>query len=209
MTPERWSNVKELFALALERQPEDRTAFLEHACAGDAKLLAHIQALLASDARAETFLETPALPPGSRTAADGNAGNEMPSMIGRRAGPYEIVREIGRGGMGAVFLADRADDQIRKQVAIKLVKRGMDTDTIVRRFRRERQILAQLDHPNIARLLDAGATEDGLPYFIMDWVNGLPIDVYCEAHSLSRVERLQLFLSVCSAVEHAHRTGIR
>jgi TolB-like protein/Flp pilus assembly protein TadD/tRNA A-37 threonylcarbamoyl transferase component Bud32 len=200
----QWIRIKELFVLAVERDVGERAAFLEHACAGDAELLDRVQALLASDARTESFLETPAmLPSGTLPVED-----EMEWMIGRRVGPYQIIREIGRGGMGTVFLADRADDQIRKQVAIKLVKRGMNTDAVVRRFRRERQILAQLDHPNIAKLLDAGAIEEGLPYFIMDCVDGLPIGAYCEGHLLPVAERLQLFLAVCSAVEYAHRHGV-
>src|SRR5947209_4789520 len=123
MTPERWMRVKELFVSALETDPTERVAFLEHACAGDPELLDRVQALLASDARADSFLETPDM----LTSASLTPDNGMGWMIGRRLGPYQIIREIGRGGMGTVFLADRADDQIRKQVAIKLVKRGMDT----------------------------------------------------------------------------------
>ena len=118
---------------------------------------------------------------------------------------YRIIREIGRGGMGAVFLAERADDQYQKQVALKLIKRGMDTDSVLRHFRNERQILAGFDHPNIARLLDGGTTDDGLPYFVMEYVEGLPIDEYCNAHALSVPARLQLFREVCAAVSYAHR----
>src|SRR5213076_174431 len=115
-------------------------------------------------------------------------------------GPYRIVRELGRGGMGAVCLAERADQQYQKRVAIKLIKRGMDTDTVLRHFRNERQILASFDHPNIARLFDGGTTKDGLPYFVMEYVEGLPIDQYCDAHGLGIAERLKLFREVCAAV---------
>ena len=110
--------------------------------------------------------------------------------------------------MGAVYLAVRADDQYQKQVAIKLIKRGMDTETILRRFRTERQILANLDHPNIAKLLDGGTTEEGLSYFIMDYVDGLPIDLYCDTQKLTTVERLRLFRTVCSAVAYAHQNRV-
>ena len=111
-------------------------------------------------------------------------------MIGRRLGAYRIEREIGRGGMGAVYEAVRADNEFRKRVAIKLVKRGMDTDFILRRFRKERQILAALDHPHIAGLLDGGTTDDGLPYFVMEYIEGKPLYGYCDAHKLSIAERL-------------------
>ena len=120
-------------------------------------------------------------------------------------GPYRIIREIGRGGMGTVYLAVRDDDQYKKQVAIKLVRRGMDTDFIVDRFRHERQILASLDHPNIARLLDGGTTEDGLPYFVMEYIEGSPINQYCDDRRLSIAERVKLFQTVCSAVQYAHQ----
>ncbi len=114
-------------------------------------------------------------------------------MIGRRLGAYRIEREIGRGGMGAVYEAVRVDKEFNKRVAIKLVKRGMDTDFILRRFRKERQILAALDHPHIARLLDGGTTDDGLPYFVMEYIEGQPLYHYCDAHQLNIAERLKLF----------------
>jgi serine/threonine protein kinase len=133
--------------------------------------------------------------PASETAAT------LPLSIG----PYRIVRELGRGGMGTVYLAERADEQYEKQVAIKLIKRGMDTDSVLRHFWNERQILAGFDHPNIARLFDGGVTEDGLPYFVMEYVEGIPIDHYCEAHQFSVIERLKLFREVCAAVSYAHR----
>jgi serine/threonine-protein kinase len=126
----------------------------------------------------------------------------------KHVGPYEVVRELGRGGMGAVYLARRADQQYEKLVAIKVVQAGQETDEMLRRFRQERQILAGLDHPNIAKLLDGGTTTEGLPYFVMDYVEGLPIDQYCERHASAVNERLQLFQTVCVAVSHAHRSLI-
>jgi len=133
---------------------------------------------------------------------------ELESLNERRIGPYKLIREIGRGGMGTVYLAVRADDEFQKRVAIKIVKRGMDSDAIVRRFRRERQILAYLDHPNIARLLDGGTTEDHLPYFVMEYVEGLRLYEYADTHKLNTAERLKLFQTVCSAVHYAHQNLI-
>ena len=130
---------------------------------------------------------------------------EGPPRGGERVGAYVIVRELGRGGMGTVFLAERADGQFEKQVAIKILNRGADTAEILRRFRAERQILARLDHPNIARLLDAGTTDDGLPYFIMDYIVGAPVTRFAVAQKLSTRQRLELFLKICAAVEFAHR----
>jgi non-specific serine/threonine protein kinase/serine/threonine-protein kinase len=126
-------------------------------------------------------------------------------MAGQRVGPYEVVREIGRGGMGAVYLAIRADDEYKKEVAIKVVKRGMDTEVVLRRFREERQILANLVHPSIASLLDGGTTEDGRPYLVMEYVDGLPIDRYCQTKGLRTRDRLQLFRGILAAVHHAHQ----
>ncbi len=129
-------------------------------------------------------------------------------MLGRRLGAYRIEREIGRGGMGAVYEASRADNEFNKRAAIKLVKRGMDTDFILRRFRKERQILAALDHPHIAGLLDGGTTEDGLPYFVMEFIEGQPLYSYCDTQQLNINERLKLFRSICDAVHYAHQKQV-
>ncbi|HEX8493894.1 MAG TPA: protein kinase [Pyrinomonadaceae bacterium] len=206
MTPERWKKVEEVFESALEREPEERSAYLTQACAGDESLRHQVETLIASYEKAGTFIEEPALGVGvlPETVVD----ETVNMLIGRRLGSYKIVREIGRGGMGSVYLAQRADDEFQKRVAIKLIKRGMDTDFIIRRFRNERQILASLDHPNIARLLDGGTTEDGLPYFVMEFVEGQPIHHYCDTQKLSTPERLKLFLKACSAVEFAHNNLI-
>ena len=204
MTPERWQKVEELFHLGLEREASQRAAFLDEACAGDPDLRGKVELLLAYDEQESDFLETPA----SEVRGDWLDEDQPGPMTGRRIGPYQVTREIGHGGMGAVYLAVRADDQYQKQVAIKLIKRGMDTETILRRFRTERQILANLDHPNIAKLLDGGTTEEGLSYFIMDYVDGLPIDLYCDTQKLTTVERLRLFRTVCSAVAYAHQNRV-
>jgi serine/threonine protein kinase len=129
-------------------------------------------------------------------------------LVGKRVGSYEIVRELGRGGMGAVYLAERADEEFQKQVALKIIKRGMDTESILRRFMVERQILANLEHENIARFLDGGTTEDGLSYFVMEYIEGEPITRYSDAHGLNTTERLELFRKVCAAVQHAHQNLI-
>jgi eukaryotic-like serine/threonine-protein kinase len=204
MTPERWQRVEQLFHLSLEREASQREAFLDEACAGDSDLRVQVELLLAYDRQESDFLETPA----SGATRDRFDEHQPGPMTGRRIGAYQITREIGHGGMGAVYLAVRADDQYQKQVAIKLIKRGMDTEPILRRFRTERQILANLDHPNIARLLDGGTTEEGLSYFIMDYVDGLPIDRYCDTQKLTIVERLRLFRTVCSAVAYAHQNRV-
>ena len=133
---------------------------------------------------------------------------EKDPMLGRRLGSYRIEREIGRGGMGAVYEASRADNEFNKRAAIKLVKRGMDTDFILRRFRKERQILAALDHPHIAGLLDGGTTEDGLPYFVMEFIEGQPLYSYCDNNKLNITERLKLFRSICDAVHYAHQKQV-
>jgi len=196
-----YHRVKELFHQALEREPAERNAFLDSACNGDGSLRAEVESMIACFEPAGSFIETPAF----EFAAGLLANEEIESAAGQSVGPYRIIREIGRGGMGTVYLAARSDDQYHKQVAIKLIKRGMDTDFIVQRFRNERQILAHLDHPNIARLLDGGATDEGLPFFIMEFIDGKPIDEYCELKQLSIVDRLKLFLTVCSAVSYAHQ----
>ena len=198
--------MKTLFHAALELRADERAAFLAQACDGDAELRSRVEKLLDSYNDAGSFLLSPAvMDAGVITALDEveNVGDS--DRVGQRIGPYEIIREIGHGGMGTVFLAVRADDQYRKEVAIKLVNRGMDTDTILRRFMMERQILANLEHPNIARLLEGGTTEDGLPYFVMEYVEGEPIDEYCEAQQFTIAERLALFRHVCAALQYAHQ----
>src|SRR5450755_3618568 len=198
---ERWARVKELFEAAVDLDPNQRTALLDKECGGDEALRDEIESLLKSDERTDGFIEHPAFAlPGDLFPDD----MEEP-FVGRQFGAYQLISEIGRGGLGAVYLAARANDEYRKQVAIKVIRRGLDTDDIIRRFRNERQILAQLDHPNIARLIDGGTTDDGLPYFVMEYVNGEPINAYCDANVLPTAERLQLFRKVCAAVSYAHQ----
>lgn len=198
-----WPEVKELFSAALELELQDRVPFLNKACAADESLRSEVLALLSADEAAGDFIDSSALIDIGMISQEEDP--DQPAFIGRRIGPYEIVSEIGHGGMGTVFLAVRADDQYRKQVAIKLVNRGMDTEVILRRFMMERQILANLEHPNIARLLEGGSTNDGLPYFVMEYVEGEPIDEYCEARQLTIAERLVLFRQVCAALQYAHQ----
>ena len=206
MNSENWQQLKRLFHTALELGAAERTAFLTEACAGDEQLRQTVEKLLASYDDAGSFLLSPAvMDEGVITALDDVEISDCNDRIGQRIGPYEILREIGHGGMGTVFLAVRADDQYRKEVAIKLVNRGMDTDTILHRFMMERQILANLEHTNIARLLEGGTTNDGLPYFVMEYVEGEPIDEYCEAHQFTIAQRLVLFRQVCAALQYAHQ----
>jgi len=209
MQPERWNAVEHLCHEALEREEDQRAAFLQSACAGDESLLREVQSLLAHQKQAEHFIETPALDQAAKALADGERdsypSDTTPRLISRMISQYRIVERLGYGGMGEVYRAVRADDQYQKVVALKLVKADFDTQFVLERFKNERQILASLEHPNIARLIDGGTTEDGLPYFVMELVEGQPIDQYCESHRLSTAERLKLFRSVCSAVHYAHQ----
>jgi len=168
--PEKWDQVKELFTLALERDPEERSGFLRQACGDDDSLRTEIESLLSSFDGTATFLEDCA-------AADLLSAQSRAST-GKRIGAYRILRELGQGGMAVVYLGERADQSYRKQVAIKMVRAGIDTEQVLHRFRNERQTLAALDHPNIVKLLDGGSSEDGSPYLVMEHVEGLPIDQY-------------------------------
>jgi len=199
MNPQRWQQVKEILHEATERDAQGRTAFILTACAGDDELRREVESLIEYESSVENFIEESAF----ALTADSFAQNDL-TMVGRRIGHYRIEREIGRGGMGAVYLGVRIDDY-EKRVAIKLIKRGMDTDFILRRFLAERQILASLDHPNIARILDGGTTEDGLPYFVMEYVEGEPLDDYCKNKSLNINGRLGLIRIVCAAISYAHQ----
>lgn len=201
MDAARWQQIKALLGAALDLPRADRAGFLDRECAGDTSLRAEVESLLAANDAADGFLETSPVVPvsGFLEAA------EPPSRIGLRVGAYAIVEEIARGGMGEVYRAVRADDQFRKQVAVKLLRPGLDAAFVLDRFRAERQILASLDHPNIARLIDGGVTGDGLPYFVMELIEGEPIDAYCETHRLSIAARIELFRAVCEAVHYAHQ----
>ena len=202
MRPERWQQVREVLGAALALPACDRSGYLDNNCCDDPELRAEVESLLAShDEAGSVFLNKPAA---DLKSAIGDAGSRS-TWIGRRIGVYQIVEEIGHGGMGEVFRALRADGQYKKDVAIKLVRGGYDTAAVLERFRHERQILASLDHPNIARLYDGGTTEDGLPYLVMELIEGTPIDQYCEEHKLGVNERLKLFTQVCSAVQYAHQ----
>jgi len=199
VTNERFQRCEELFHSARLLEGSEREAFLDNACDADPGLRAAVERLLAAHGRAGAFIDAPAV------ARSPDWSEPEESWCGRRVGPYRVIREIGRGGMGAVYLAERADGQYHQRVALKLIKRGMDTEQVLARFRAERQILASLDHPNIARLLDGGSTGQGVPFFAMEYIEGEPIDVYAARRGLSIEDRLRLFLAVCSAVSYAHQ----
>jgi len=200
MNPERWQQVREALDRAIAVSDEERAGFLDRLCSGDSELRAEVESLLHSHEDAGTeFLQKPALD----LASDAAHGSK--ARIGRRIGVYLVLEQIGEGGMGEVYRAVRADGQYDKEVAIKLVRAGLDRSSVLERFRHERQVLASLDHPNIARLFDGGTTDDGIPYLVMELIEGTPIDAYCDAHRLTVTERLRLFLQVCSAVQYAHQ----
>ena len=208
LTPERWQRIKEVFGLALECAPEARVAMLEEACGGDESLRAEVQSLLAAadgnnPATSEIFQSVI-----SPTTSELPPPEQKDPMLGRRIGAYRLERRIGYGGMAAVYLAARADDEYRKHVAVKLLRPDLDNTELLKRFRNERQTLAALDHPNIVKLLDGGSTEEGLPYLVMDFVDGLPIDQYCDTHKLTVEQRLRLFCAVCDAVRSAHTSQV-
>jgi serine/threonine protein kinase/tetratricopeptide (TPR) repeat protein len=199
MRTERWQRLNELFHEALALDAPARDAFVDRRSAEDPSLAGELRELLHAHVAAESDsrpLERLEL------SVDHLASS---AVAGRHIGPYRIVKELGRGGMGAVWLAERDDGQFQQRVAIKLIKRGMDTAQILSRFRVERQILASLEHQNIARLIDGGTTDDGLPYFVMEHVEGQPIDVHAQSAGRGVRERLELFLQVCDAVSYAHR----
>ena len=199
MNSDRFQRCEELFHAAVALPDEEREAFLQRSCADDPQLRAEVERLLAAHARAGDFISSPAI------AAAGEWSGTDESWVGRLVGPYRVVREIGRGGMGAVYLAERADGQYEHRVALKVIKRGMDTEQVLARFRAERQILASLDHPNIARLLDGGSTDQGVPFFAMEYIEGEPIDAWATRRELSVEDRLRLFLQVSGAVAYAHQ----
>lgn len=216
MTPERWQQIKAALAAVLERPVEERTAFLDRCYDGDDALRAEVESLVAHQEAGDSLIDSAKISSQISLAcvmtdeflpeqSPIDNGDRTEEATISRVGTFKILGELGRGGVGSVYLAERDDQQYRRQVAIKLIRRGMDTDFVVRRFRNERQILAALDHPNIARLLDGGATENDRPYLVMEYVEGEPIDVYCDRHALNIEERLKLFQQVCAAIHYAHQ----
>jgi WD40 repeat protein/serine/threonine protein kinase len=203
MTPERWQLVKAIFDQAVEREPASRAAFIHERCGNDEELQREVESLLASDQETGSLLENPLI--GQATAA--SLFPAPPLADGDSFGPYVPVRVLGEGGMGTVYLA-RQQQPIRREVALKVVKLGMDSRQVLERFEIERQALALMDYPNVARVLDAGTSQRGRPYFVMEYVDGVPITQYCDRHALSTRERLQLFIPVCNALQHAHKKGI-
>ncbi|MEO8371042.1 MAG: protein kinase [Candidatus Solibacter sp.] len=199
MTREEWQHVKEVLNNALDVPRAERAAYLDGVCNGNSQLRSEVESLLSSHEDAGTFIEAPVAAAPKMAAMPDSLG------IGADVGPYRIVQLIAEGGMGSVYQAVRVDDLYRKVVAIKVIRRGVYGVFALKRFDTERQILAHLDHPNIAKLLDGGATRDGRPYFVMDFIAGTPIDEYCNTHRLTVAERLNFFLTVCSAVHYAHQ----
>ncbi len=207
MSLANWEKIKKIFLEAIELAPENRARFLEEKCGGDIALRAEIEQLIRQDEAASGLMSRPAI---EKTAARVFAGtlDARDPLIGEKVGAYHLVEEIGRGGMGAVYLAERIDGEFKQKVAVKLIKRGMETEFILRRFRNERQVLAALSHPFIARLYDGGTALGGVPYFVMEYVAGEPLYKFCDARKLSVKERLEVFLHVCEAVHAAHKIKV-
>jgi len=194
---EKWDRIQEIFLQAADLQPAERAAFLDRICSGDPEARMEVESLLRADATGESAV---------CAAIEFEVASLLDdcSPVNTQLGSYRLLKEIGRGGMGAVYLAERADGQFQKQVAVKMVRPGLDTEFILARFRRERQVLGRFDHPNIGKLLDGGTAADGTPYFVMEYVDGDWITRFCKSKDLGVEERLRLFLRVCSAVQYAH-----
>jgi serine/threonine protein kinase/tetratricopeptide (TPR) repeat protein len=206
-TAKRAELIKRLFNDALELPPSERASFLAEICGGDNKLQREIETLLDSDTRSEEFLSEPVFNL-SAVQITRHLIEENPAAIGSKIGVYRFLEELGRGGMGTVFLAERSSAASQQKVAVKLLRHTAEMNEINRRFQTERQILAALEHPFIARLIDGGTSDDGLPYFVMEYVAGVPIDRYCDEQNLTLEERLKLFRKICSAVEYAHAHAV-
>jgi eukaryotic-like serine/threonine-protein kinase len=208
MQAERWRRVEELYHAAMEQEEGQRPAFLKLSCAGDEALHVEVGSLIAYAKQTGRIIDKPALEVVAASMAEdlrAQDAKKIDRMIGARIAQYRIVEKLGEGGMGNVYRAVRADDVYDKHVAVKLISSGRDSSLFINRFRNERRILASLDHPNIARLCDGGTTDDGVPYFVMELIEGQPMVAYCDQRRLSTTERLRLFLQVCSAVQYAHQ----
>ena len=202
-----------IFAAALQWEtPAQRAAYLDEACAGNAGLRSRVEGLLRASDDAKTFLERPVGQPGKLPSAPPatiklSFADDPSEAPGARIGRYKLLQQIGEGGCGTVFMAEQ-EEPVRRRVALKVIKLGMDTKSVVARFEAERQALAMMDHPNIAKVLDAGATDAGRPFFVMELVRGIPITRYCDENKLDTQARLDLFIKVCQAIQHAHQKGI-
>ena len=206
MDTQRWQRVSAIFDEAVDAARDVRAELLDRQCAGDAELRREVEALLAADAAAALGFDQGVDLARSAVAADWADDDDSQSVRpGDRIGPWRLIEEIGRGGMGVVWLAERADGQFEQRAALKLIKRGMDSEAVQARFLRERQILARLQHPHIAHLLDGGIAEDGRPYFAMEYVEGEPLLRYCAERRLNLEERIKIILDICAAVQFAHR----
>src|SRR5438552_945238 len=193
----------EIFTDALALPRAERAAYLERVCGNDGELRQKVEALLKGHDQVGDFLEHSPQTTSLHTKSKGSAG-EKP---GDRIGHYKLLQQIGEGGCGVVFMAEQ-EEPVRRRVALKIIKPGMDTKSVIARFEAERQTLALMDHPNIAKIFDAGATKSGRPYFVMELVRGFKITEYCDKHSLTTRERLKLFAQICQAVQHAHQKGV-
>ncbi|PYM15993.1 MAG: serine/threonine protein kinase [Verrucomicrobia bacterium] len=201
------SREEALFTLAVEKPAAERAAFLDRECSGDVELRQRIEALLGAHDKAEEFLNEPPAAVSAKTFVITTGMVPVTEKAGDRIGRYKLLQQIGEGGCGVVYMAEQ-EEPVRRRVALKVIKLGMDTKSVIARFEAERQALALMDHPNIARVLDAGATETGRPYFVMELVRGIKITEYCDQNKLSTDERLKLFTQVCHAIQHAHQKGI-
>ena len=193
-------NEKSIFLQALDIPEAERAAFLDVACGEDQPFRKEVESLLRLHEKSGDLLDAPDLPGVTRDLP-------VTERPGTHIGPYELLEKLGEGGMGVVFLAEQKEP-VERQVALKIIRPGMDTERVIDRFEAERQALAVMDHPNVAKVLDAGTTESGRPYFVMELVQGIAITKYCDEHQLPVRERLELFIPVCQAVQHAHQKGI-
>src|SRR5262245_41203820 len=199
-------NESQVFGNALKlASPDERTAYLDQACAGNPRLRADVEALLRAHANDTDFLEQPARAIGRAEVPPRPGAREQPGVV--LDGRYRLLERIGEGGMGRVWLGEQTEP-VQRRVAVKLIKPGMDSKQVLARFELERQALALMDHPHIAKVHDAGATADGRPYFVMELVQGIPITAFCDLRRLTPRQRLELMVPVCQAVQHAHHKGI-
>src|SRR6185503_12830287 len=206
-TPSPEKREAALFALAVEKPVAERPAFLQAVCGADGALLRRLEVLLSAHDRPDELLRDDASNPTVKATMKIDLADAPDEAVGQKIGRYKLLERVGEGGCGVVYVAEQTEP-VRRRVALKVIKLGMDTKQVVARFEAERQALAMMDHPNIAKVFDAGATETGRPYFVMELVRGVLITEYCDEHNLSTKARLDLFMKVCHAIQHAHQKGI-